>query len=292
MDRNGSMDLVLANGIWFANPAPGGNPKLDAWARRQIDATTAHDVVLADLDRDGDLDLVKRNQGATGDVIRVFRQGPNVTWTERDIPVPAGEGLELADLDADGDPDIVISGAWYENDGNPISGAWTRYAYTTAYSYPHVLVKVANLGGSSRPDIVLAPREPAGASYRLSWFEAPANPKGLWPEHILESGIETVVHGLALADFDRNGRIDVAYAEMFQGADPDRVRVLLHGHERRLVLGQSSRRSARTTSPPPTSTATETTSSARTGAPPPPTASAKIWLNRTGAAAAAASAPE
>ena len=293
VDRNGSMDVVLANGIWFANPAPGGNPKLDAWARRQIDATTAHDVVLADLDGDGDLDLVKRNQGATGDVIRVFRQGPNVTWTERDIPVPAGEGLELADLDADGDPDIVISGAWYENDGNPISGAWTRYAYTTAYSYPHVLVKVANLGGSSRPDIVLAPAEPAGASYRLSWFEAPANPKGLWPEHILESGIETVVHGLALADFDRNGRIDVAFAEMHQGADPDRVRVFLQGTNG-VFSGQglSSAGSHNLAAADLDGDGDADLFGANWSTTAPDGAAAKIWLNRTGGAAAAASAPE
>jgi hypothetical protein len=227
VDRNGSPDVVLANGVWFKNPRPGGSAELGAWARHQIDATTAHDVSLADLDRDGDLDLVKRNQGATGDVIRVFRQNPGLTWTERAIPVPAGEGLAVADLDADGDPDIAIAGWWYENDGNPISGAWRPSAYTTSYTHPHVVVKVGNVGGSSRPDIVLSPSEYAGGSHRISWFEAPSNARAIWPERVVASGVETVVHALVLADFDRNGRTDLALAEMHQGADPDNVRVLL-----------------------------------------------------------------
>ncbi|MBS1216631.1 MAG: repeat protein [Proteobacteria bacterium] len=219
--------MVLANGVWFANPGPEGDPEIDAWTRDEIDATTAHDIVLADLDDDGDLDVVKRHPGAAGDVIRVFRQDGGSTWTERTIPATAGEGLALGDHDADGDPDIVIAAEWYENDGDPIGGAWTPHTYSTTYTHPNVVVKVGDVGGSSRPDIVLTPAEAAGGSYRVSWFEAPADPEATWPEHVLLDSVESVVHSLALADFDRNGRTDVALTAMHQGADPDLVRVLL-----------------------------------------------------------------
>lgn len=89
-------------------------------------------------------------------------------------------------------------------------------------------MKIANIGGSSRRDIVLAPAEYAGSSYRISWFEAPADARAAWPERVVTSS-EAVVHGLALADFDRNGRTDIASAEMHQGSDPDAVRVWLQG---------------------------------------------------------------
>lgn len=229
LDGNGSPDVVLANGIWFANPAPAGDPKQDPWARDEIDAAVGHDVALANLDGDADLDVVKRHQGAAGEAIRVFRQDPGGAWTERTIPAPAGEGLAVADLDADGDPDIAISGVWYENDGDPIGGAWTPHGYASDYGEPDVVVKVGQVGGSPRPDIVLSPAEAAGGRYRLSWFEAPADAEHPWPERIVLDDVEAVVHGLALGDFDRDGRTDIAYAEMHQGADPDVVRVLLQG---------------------------------------------------------------
>lgn len=37
-----------------------------------------------------------------------------------------------------------------------------------------------------------------------------------------------MLQGSALADFDRDGRLDVAYAEMHPGTDPDDVVVLLN----------------------------------------------------------------
>ena len=226
VDGDGSLDVVLANGVWFANPGPAGDVVRDPWARHQIDQAPGHDVIARDLDGDGDVDIVKRDQNAAGDVVRVFRQESNGAWSERDIPAPIGEGLDVGDLDGDGDPDIAIGSMWYENDGDIVSGRWTPHVYSLSYLYPNVVVSIAKIGGSSRPGIVLSPSEPAGTTYRLSWFEAPADPKSLWSERIVWEPVEAVVHGLAVADFDGDGRNDIAFAEMNQGADPDSVWVL------------------------------------------------------------------
>lgn len=102
-------------------------------------------------------------------------------------------------------------------------------AHPFAEFHRNATVAVADFNGDGRPDVALAPSELAGQQYRLSWFGAPADPnKPSWQEHRLIDPVETVVHSLVAADFDRDGQIDIAFAEMHQGADPDEVAVLLN----------------------------------------------------------------
>jgi hypothetical protein len=75
----------------------------------------------------------------------------------------------------------------------------------------------------------LSPSELRGQNYRLSWFEAPADPKkGNWPEHVIVDPVECVIHGLVTADMNGDGAIDVVASEMHQGADPDEVAVFMN----------------------------------------------------------------
>ena len=63
----------------------------------------------------------------------------------------------------------------------------------------------------------------------MSWFEAPSDPrKENWSEHIIAEPVECVIHGLAAADINGDGAIDVVSAEMHQGADPDEVAVYIN----------------------------------------------------------------
>jgi hypothetical protein len=231
IDGDGDLDIVMGGLIWYENPLPQGKPALAPWTAHQVADHKTHDVELADLDRDGRLDIVTRDQsdfGAkAGDKVYLWRQERGGKWTHRVIECPHGEGLALGDMDRDGDPDVVIGGIWFENDGRILEGAWRAHKFGNWH--PNASVEVADLNADGRPDIVLSPSELKGDWYHLSWFEAPADPGQTgWTEHVIVERIECVIHGLATADFNGDGAVDIAASEMHQGEDPDEVVLFLN----------------------------------------------------------------
>ena len=109
------------------------------WTKTTIDSyIPGYFVELADIDSDGDLDIVSasKNPYGTTTYIDWYENDGAATWTPAftaaDINISANvaRDLHIADMDRDGDLDIVSASsgdntiAWYENDGaaNP---SWT-----------------------------------------------------------------------------------------------------------------------------------------------------------------------
>lgn len=158
-----------------------------------------------------------------GNKVHVWLQRDN-EWKENVIQCPHGEGITLFDLDNDKDLDIVIGGAWYEND--QASSKWVKHVF--GEWHPSAAVKVADLNGDGKPDIVLTPAEMKENFYKISWFEQPDSPDRSWKEHVIQDSTEAVVHGIDIADFNKDGLMDIVVAEMHQGHDPDEVIVFVN----------------------------------------------------------------
>ncbi len=113
-DNDGDLDLFVGNAgaldYLFANDGAGRFQRVTA-GRVGLDATYVSDVLWADLDNDGDLDLVRAVWGGASEIYRNDGAGGL-------HPVGSGEFGELvhfassvsaSDIDADGDPDLFLT---------------------------------------------------------------------------------------------------------------------------------------------------------------------------------------
>lgn len=205
IDGDGDIDVVIGK-TWYENLGGGLT-----WTARPLPAGTAgtHDIVVADINRDGKADIIMR--GETASVVTVYMQVNKTTWTVFNVDPGIGlNGLDVADVNGDGYPDIVVGGVWMENPGTNIATtAWAKRVFTSGWD-PYAAVKVVDVDRDGRVDIVMSVSENVG---RLSWFKAPSDPRtGPWSENVVATGLDHV-HGVAVLDVDRDGFLDIIASE-------------------------------------------------------------------------------
>lgn len=238
VDRDGWPDVVVG-GFWFRNP---GGPAGAAFPRYAYDnrlRAEIHDIVSADIDQDGKLDLVVMGDGEGCFWYRIPENPiadanwPRFTVTlavrndQNDIHggfFPEGIG----DLDGDGDPDIFLPGRWLENTAN--GQQWVEHKILFGRIGPWGLSArsvIRDLDGDGDADIVVTDCD--GQNSGIAWLENDGKrPPSFRAVYLANQapGTRGSFHSLRLADFDGDGDDDILAVEqedpsiLPQGAPP------------------------------------------------------------------------
>ena len=168
----------------------------------------AADLVWADVDTDGDLDVV--SAGRDVNRVAVWRQDFGGAWTELTVDSSITGPISVVAADFDGDHDLDIAAGttggeifWYEN-LNGAGSSWTEHSIFS-YGMGEVDVSAGDVDSDGRMDLISAVDE---TPHQIVWWR-----------QVPGTGISTTAAGIATGfqgasstfpiDMDGDGDVDV-----------------------------------------------------------------------------------
>ncbi|MEM9557318.1 MAG: FG-GAP-like repeat-containing protein [Acidobacteriota bacterium] len=214
LDGDGDLDIAAAafndeQLAWWENTLGDAS----AWSETIVvdPYDGAQTVSMADMDRDGDLDLL--GVAETADDVTWFDNelGDGSSWLRRDIDI-AYDGANdavAADVDGDGDLDVFAVAeldddvTWFENTDGAAT-TWTEHTIDIFFNGARSIA-AADVDRDGDLDAVAAQSKDGGV---VAWFENTAGDGSAWTQRDVTTAFDGAT-AVAVADFDRNGLIDL-----------------------------------------------------------------------------------
>jgi hypothetical protein len=160
---------------------------------------------LADLDKDGDLDLIV---GASGSSIWWFEFESAEKWTIHKIGdnTLSDKGGVTLDVDRDGNIDQISGGTWYRNPNNKNS-VWTRFENGAIVAYDNI---AGDINSDGIPELIsLSPQEGT-----FIYFIGD-KPEKKWKKIKVGIGVSGGIGPKGLGDMDGDGDIDIVRSNVW-----------------------------------------------------------------------------
>jgi hypothetical protein len=182
-------------------------PSSAVFAPQSIISTTADSaetVAAADLDGDGDMDVLSASKNDS--TIAWYENDGSESFAEHAISTTAGgaRAVTVADVDGDGDLDVLSASSWdskiswYENDG---SESFTQHVISTTAENAW-WVDVADMEGDGDLDVLSASRN----DDKIAWYENDGSQ--VFTEHVIATTADQAT-SVSTGDIDRDGDLDV-----------------------------------------------------------------------------------
>jgi uncharacterized membrane protein (DUF2068 family) len=215
VDGDGDVDALSASRdddtvAWYENSAGNGT----AWVLHTVSTAGngARSVVAADVDGDGDLDVLSASSYDNAVAWDENVSGNGSAWIHRTISTAAAVAITVAaaDLDRDGDLDVLSASAiddkiaWYRNDTIHESACFAPASAIGPVASGAASIAGADLDGDGDTDALAAL---AGSANRVEWQENTAGDGSVWSGHFIESTINLAAAAIS-ADVDGDGDLD------------------------------------------------------------------------------------
>ena len=207
---------------WMISWFDPGEDLHQPWTQHVIDPLTSggpHDVLFADVDGDGEMELIANAMYCEVPGLFIYKRGADVTqpWKKHRVQEGfSGEGTVVADLDGDGRVEIISGPYLYTClPEGLLAGLWKQSQVAPGFR-EMCRVALVDVTGNGRLDVVMVESEyPDG---RMSWFENRLleDPGAPWIEHLLERPLN-FAHSLCAWHDRDSGEVCVFVAEMAQG---------------------------------------------------------------------------